>query len=111
MRISDWSSDVCSSDLHGAVWTEAVKEIGPVAYIVKARSTLQRDLGMALSPFNTFNFIQGLATLPLRMREHRRQAQRVADILAANTLAKKVHYPGRTECDPKWKEVVMGKRG
>src|SRR3546814_16960118 len=67
---------------HGAVWTEAVKEMGPAAYIVKARCTLQRDLGMALSPFNTFNFIQGLETLPLRMHEHCRNAHRVADILA-----------------------------
>src|SRR3546814_4291608 len=90
MRISDWSSDVCSSDL----------EIGPVAYIVKARCTLQRDLGMALSPFNTFNFIQGLETLPLRMREHCRNAQRVADFLAVHPLVKKLIYPGMTAADP-----------
>ncbi|HEY9549425.1 MAG TPA: PLP-dependent transferase [Kiloniellaceae bacterium] len=85
---------------HGAVWTEAVKEMGPVAYIVKARCTLQRDLGMALSPFNTFNFIQGLETLPLRMREHCRNAQRVADFLAVHPLVKKVIYPGMTADDP-----------
>jgi len=85
---------------HGAVWTEAVKEMGPVAYIVKARCTLQRDLGMALSPFNTFNFIQGLETLPLRMREHCRNAQAVADFLAAHRLIGKVIYPGMSSDDP-----------
>ncbi len=55
---------------HGAVWTEAVKPLGPVAYIIKARVTLLRDLGAAMSPFNAFMFIQGLETLPLRMRAH-----------------------------------------
>jgi len=84
---------------HGAVWTQAVKEMGPVAYIVKARCTLQRDLGMALSPFNTFNFIQGLETLPLRMREHCRNAQAVADFLAGHPLVKKVIYPGMSASD------------
>ncbi len=85
---------------HGAVWTAAVKEMGPVAYIVKARCTLQRDLGMALSPFNTFNFIQGLETLPLRMREHCRNAQAVADFLGAHRLVEKVIYPGMSADDP-----------
>ncbi|GAB4394612.1 MAG: PLP-dependent transferase [Kiloniellaceae bacterium] len=84
---------------HGAVWTQAVKEMGPVAYIVKARCTLQRDLGTALSPFNTFNFIQGLETLPLRMREHCRNAQAVADFLAGHPLVKKVIYPGMSASD------------
>jgi O-acetylhomoserine (thiol)-lyase len=85
---------------HGAVWTEATKPMGPVAYIVKARCTLQRDLGMSLSPFNTFNFIQGLETLPLRMREHCRNAQAVADFLAAHHLVSKVIYPGMSPDDP-----------
>ena len=98
---------------HGAVWTQAVKEMGPVAYIVKARCTLQRDLGMALSPFNTFNFIQGLETLPLRMREHCRNAQAVADYLAKHPLVKKVIYPGMTADDPKARteRYLTGGRG
>src|SRR6185437_15259566 len=48
---------------HGAIWTEAVKPLGPIAYILKARVTLLRDIGAALSPFNAFMFIQGLETL------------------------------------------------
>jgi O-acetylhomoserine (thiol)-lyase len=98
---------------HGAVWTQATKEMGPVAYIVKARCTLQRDLGMALSPFNTFNFIQGLETLPLRMREHCRNAQSVADFLAADPRVAKVIYPGMTHDDPteRTERYLSGGRG
>ena len=66
---------------HGAVWTEAVKPLGPIAYIIKARVTLLRDLGAALSPFNAFLTLQGLETLPLRMREHSRNAAAVAEYL------------------------------
>ena len=79
---------------HGAVWTEAVKPIGPVAYIIKARVTLLRDLGSALSPFNGFQIIQGLETLPLRIREHSRNAAAVADFLAKHQAVTKVIYPG-----------------
>src|SRR3546814_18040510 len=66
---------------HGAVWTEAVKPLGPIAYILKARVTLQRDLGYALSPFNAFLFLQGLETLPLRIRAHCRNAVAAAEFL------------------------------
>jgi O-acetylhomoserine (thiol)-lyase len=80
---------------HGAVWTEAVKPLGPIAYIIKARVTLQRDLGYAMSPFNAFMFIQGLETLPLRMREHCRNAQAVADWLAKHKSVTRVHHPSK----------------
>ncbi|MBX3453247.1 O-acetylhomoserine aminocarboxypropyltransferase/cysteine synthase family protein [Ferrovibrio sp.] len=79
---------------HGAVWTEAVKPIGPVAYIIKARVTLLRDLGAALSPFNGFQIIQGLETLPLRIREHSRNAAAVAEFLSKHPAVAKVIYPG-----------------
>ena len=52
---------------HGAVWTEAVKPLGPIAYIIRARVVLLRDIGACMSPFNAFQFIQGLETLPLRI--------------------------------------------
>ena len=64
---------------HGAVWTEAVKPLGPIAYVIKARVTLLRDIGAALSPFNAFLIIQGLETLALRMRQHFKNAQAVVD--------------------------------
>src|SRR3546814_11033771 len=93
MRISDWSSDVCSSDL------EAVKPLGPIAYILKARVTLQRDLGYALSPFNAFLFLQGLETLPLRIREHCRNAVAVAEdrksVVEGQSVSVRVYLGGR----------------
>ena len=78
---------------HGAVWTEAAKPLGPIAFILKARVTLQRDLGYAVSPFNAFMFIQGLETLPLRMREHCRNAQAVADYLSSHPAVARVIHP------------------
>ena len=82
---------------HGAVWTEAVKPLGPIAYIIKARVTLLRDLGSAMSPFNAFQFIQGLETLPLRMREHCRNGQAVAEFLSGHPEVTKVIFAGMHE--------------
>ena len=78
---------------HGAIWTQAVKPLGPIAYIIKARVTLLRDLGAAMSPFNAFLFIQGLETLPLRMREHVKNAQAVASYLNGHPAVTKVIHP------------------
>ena len=86
---------------HGAVWTEAVKPLGPIAYILKARVTLLRDLGAAQSPFNAFLTLQGLETLPLRIREHSRNAAQVADFLAGHPEVAKVIYPGLQEGENK----------
>ncbi len=80
---------------HGAVWVEAVKPLGPIAYIIKARVTLLRDLGAALSPFNAFQTLQGLETLPLRIREHSRNAQAVAEHLAKHPAVAKVIHPSQ----------------
>jgi O-acetylhomoserine (thiol)-lyase len=79
---------------HGAVWTQAVKPLGPIAYIIKARVTLLRDIGAAMSPFNAFMFIQGLETLPLRMREHCANAAKVAKYLSGHSKVTRVIYPG-----------------
>jgi O-acetylhomoserine (thiol)-lyase len=78
---------------HGAIWTEAVKPLGPIAYIMKARVTLLRDLGAAMSPFNAFQFIQGLETLPLRIREHSRNASAVAEYLNDHPAVTRVIHP------------------
>ncbi len=82
---------------HGAVWTEAAKPLGPIAYILKARVTLQRDLGYAMSPFNAFQFIQGLETLPLRIREHSRNGAAVAEFLKSHPDVTEVIYPSLQE--------------
>ena len=79
---------------HGAVWVEAAKPLGPIAYILKLRVTLLRDLGPATTPFNAFLALQGLETLPLRMREHCRNAGLVADFLAGRPEVARVIHPG-----------------
>ncbi len=78
---------------HGAVWTEAVKPLGPIAYIIKARVTLLRDLGAAPSPFNAFLTLQGLETLPLRMRVHSENAVAVAAFLQERSEVDRVIHP------------------
>jgi O-acetylhomoserine (thiol)-lyase len=78
---------------HGAVWTQAVKPMGPIAYIIKARVTLLRDVGAAMSPFNAFMFIQGLETLPLRMRVHCDNANAVVKHLGSHPKITKVIHP------------------
>lgn len=82
---------------HGAVWSEAAKPLGPIAYILKARVTLLRDLGAALSPFNAFLILQGIETLPLRMRAHSENAAAVAAFLARHPDVTRVIHPGRAE--------------
>ena len=78
---------------HGAIWTEAVKPLGPIAYILKARVTLLRDIGGAMSPFNAFQFIQGLETLPLRIREQCKNAKLVAEHLSLSKAVTNIIYP------------------
>ncbi len=78
---------------HGAIWTEAVKPLGPIAYAIKARVTLLRDIGAALSPFNAFLVIQGLETLPLRMKQHCMNAQAVVDFLMKRKEVVRIIHP------------------
>jgi O-acetylhomoserine (thiol)-lyase len=79
---------------HGAVWSQAAKPLGPIAYILKARTTLLRDVGGAMSPFNAFMFLQGMETLPLRMRAHCENASAVAAFLNDHPKVEKVIFPG-----------------
>ncbi|WP_424361324.1 O-acetylhomoserine aminocarboxypropyltransferase/cysteine synthase family protein [Methylocystis parvus] len=78
---------------HGAVWVEAVKPLGPIAYIIKARTTLLRDLGSAPSPFNAFLTLQGIETVTLRMERHVANAQKAAEFLASRSEISRVIYP------------------
>ena len=78
---------------HGAVWTEAVKPLGPIAYILKARTTLLRDLGAPMAPFNAFMAIHGLETVSLRMERHCENAIKVADRLNGHAAIEKVIFP------------------
>lgn len=96
---------------HGAVWTQAVKPLGPIAYILKARVTLQRDLGAPLSPFNAFMLIQGLETLPLRMRQQCANAEAVAQVLAKHPKITKVIYPSAQKGEQKRRADAYFKGG
>jgi len=69
-------------------------ELGNVAFIIKVRVQLLRDMGPALSPFNAFLFLQGLETLPLRQRKHSENALEVAKFLKGHPLVSWVNYPG-----------------
>lgn len=78
---------------HGAVWTQAVKPLGPIAYIIRMRTCLLRDIGAPMSPMNAFLFLQGLETLPLRMERHCANALKVAAWLAQHPAVAKVIHP------------------
>jgi len=78
---------------HGVVFTDAVKNL---AYIIKARTTLLRDTGSALSPFNAFLFLQGLETLSLRVERHIENALKVVNFLKSHPQVEKVNHPALT---------------
>ncbi|HSV28196.1 MAG TPA: PLP-dependent transferase [Candidatus Omnitrophota bacterium] len=96
---------------HGAVWTEAVKPLGPIAYIIRARVILQRDIGAAMSPFNAFQFIQGMETLPLRMRVHCDNAAAVAHYLSKHPKVERVIYPGVMKGEARRRADAVMKHG
>jgi O-acetylhomoserine (thiol)-lyase len=76
---------------HGLVYTEA---LGPLAFIIKARIQLLRDLGAAVAPFNAFLIAQGLETLSLRIERHVQNAKEIAQWLEANEQVESVNYSG-----------------
>jgi O-acetylhomoserine (thiol)-lyase len=87
---------------HGLVYWDALSNVpgmGNVAFILKVRVTLLRDMGAALSPFNSFLLLQGLETLPLRQRQHSANALEIARWLKAHPLVTWVTYSGLPE-DP-----------
>ena len=93
----DWSSgrfdEFTTPDpsYHGLVYHEA---LGALAYILKMRLTLLRDMGPCLSPFNAFQFLQGLETLHVRMPRHCENALKVARFLEGHNLVEWANYPG-----------------
>lgn len=96
---------------HGIDFVEALKPVGNIAYIIKARVTLLRDLGAALSPFNSFLFLQGLETLHLRMPRHCENALTVAQYLVKNMKVSWVNYPGLDSSPEKERAAKYLKKG
>ncbi|MGN0165924.1 MAG: O-acetylhomoserine aminocarboxypropyltransferase/cysteine synthase family protein [Lachnospiraceae bacterium] len=79
---------------HGVVFSEAC---GNLAYITKLRTTLMRDQGATISPFNSFLLLQGLETLSLRLERHVENALKVVDFLKKHPLVEKVNHPSLAE--------------
>jgi len=75
---------------HGLVYAD----LGPPAFILKTRVQILRDVGACLSPFNAFQFLQGLETLSLRMEKHVKNTQAVAEFLESHSMVTWVTYPG-----------------
>ncbi len=83
-----------SASYHGLKFYEAMKPLGNISYIIKARVTMLRDMGPCLSPFNAFLLLQGLETIHLRVPRHSENALRVAQHLEAHPAVEWVSYPG-----------------
>ena len=79
---------------HGVIFTEIAKNL---AYIVKARTTILRDTGASLSPFNAFLFLQGVETLSLRMERHVSNALKVVEYLKSHPHVEGVNHPSLPE--------------
>jgi len=79
---------------HGVIFTEALKPIGNIAYIIHMRTHWLRDTGAAMSPFASFLFVIGLETLHLRMPRHTSNAQAFAEWLSTHPAVEWVNYPG-----------------
>jgi O-acetylhomoserine (thiol)-lyase len=86
---------------HGVNFVEYLAPLGNLAYIIKARVTLLRDLGPAISPFNAFLLLQGLETLHLRIPRHAENALAVAQFLMQHPQVDWVNYPGLTSSPEK----------
>jgi O-acetylhomoserine (thiol)-lyase len=98
----DWSADkarqpnIWQPDMsyHGAVWGDAVPQLtgANIPFAIRARVVLLRDLGSAISPFNSFQIIQGLETVALRMKQHCENAEKVKNFLLKHNKIEKVIY-------------------
>jgi len=119
----DWTADPKRQPLFntpdgsygGAVWGKVVPELtgANVAFAVRARVVLLRDLGAALSPDNAFGIIQGLETVALRMKQHCENAQKVVDYLLKHKEVTKVIYPTEHmgEIESRAKKYLKGGKG
>jgi len=119
----DWTADPKRQPLFnepdasygGAVWGKVVPELtgANVAFAVRARVVLLRDLGSALAPDNAFGIIQGLETAPLRMKQHCSNAQIVVNFLTKHKNVSRVIYPNihKGEIGDRAKRYLKGGNG
>ena len=88
--------EFCAPDdaYHGMIFTEALKPVGNISYIVHIRTHFLRDTGGCMSPFAAFLFLLGLETIHLRMAQHCQNAQAIAEWLSQHKAVEWVNYPG-----------------
>ncbi len=79
---------------HGLVWSTGLGDLNPVAFILRMRLIMLRNLGACISPDNAWMFLQGIETLPLRMERHSQNAAKVAEYLQSHSKVEWVRYPG-----------------
>lgn len=96
---------------HGIKFVDALRPLGNIAYIIKARVTLLRDMGPAISPFNSFLLLQGLETLHLRIVRHSENALAVAKYLKNHPKVSWVNYPGLEDSPEKDRVKKYLKKG
>ncbi len=106
--------DEADTSYHGLRWGHDLPEaLAPLAYILRMRTVPLRNLGAALSPDNSWIFLQGIETLPLRMERHCQNANSVAQFLSTHAKVEWVRYPG-LPTDPMYelnRKYLRGKGG
>ena len=98
---------------HGVEWASAIPQMfgAQLAFVIRARVVVLRDLGGSIAPTNSFNFIQGLETLPLRLKQHNENAVKVAEFLKSHKSISKVIFPKFHEGENKKRTEKYYKNG
>jgi O-acetylhomoserine (thiol)-lyase len=106
--------DEADSSYHGLRWGHDLPEpLAPLAYILRMRTVPLRNLGACISPDNSWQFLQGIETLPLRMEKHSENALKVAEYLKGHDAVEWVRFPGLKD-DPEYdrcQKYLKGKGG
>ena len=106
--------DEPDNSYHGLRWGHDLPEpLAPLAYILRLRTVPLRNLGACISPDNSWQFLQGIETLPLRMEKHSENALKVAEYLKGHDAVEWVRFPGLPD-DPEYdrcQKYLKGKGG
>jgi O-acetylhomoserine (thiol)-lyase len=99
--------------VHVVEWATAIPQMfgAQLAFVIRARVVVLRDQGGAITPTNSFNFIQGLETLPLRLKQHNENAIQVAEFLKSHKAVSKVIFPKFHEGENKKRTEKYYKNG
>ncbi|MFL2823473.1 MAG: PLP-dependent transferase, partial [Paracoccaceae bacterium] len=110
----DWQSDKFpllnepESSYHGVRWAHDLGPLSPIAFILRMRVVPLRNLGACTTPDNSWTFLQGIETLPLRMERHCENARSVAEFLNEQSSVDWVRYPGMNDGQTSMVEKYLG---